>query len=184
LKLIAFARLWKMVAQEEVEIVGKLEFNADVLKIETWQTEEPFHRFSDPICISNDISDGNLVANAAQWNFRHRTAPDVLIIPPLKDTVFLRNGHIWKMQFSIQFKSNGSKAVGLTFMKNLGTRGDAQGTVPVIMFHNDDAFTEEWTLEVTLQMPGSHAMALVGWKEPVTDPTTACQLGMNWEVVS
>ena len=75
-------------------------------------------------------------------------------------------------------------SLGCTFLKNLATRGDAQGTVPTILFTHDDGFSDEWMLDVTLKAPGSHAMVIVGWPDYTGDPTIAWQLAMNWEVVS
>lgn len=180
LKLIAFARL----QQDSVVKVGALHFDDAILKVTTWLTEQPMLRTSAPACLANDATDGNLVANASQWNFQHNTAPGAGIAPPLQDTVFMRAGELWTMRFGLDCRSHAFSVIGLTFLKNMATRGDAQGTVPMILFSNGDGFSDEWQLDVTLKAPGSHALMFVGWSDHAGDPEVACQLTMNWEVVS
>lgn len=132
-----------------------------------------------PVCVANDATDGQAVADADQWNFAHLTRLiDPTRPPELSNTLFLRSGTSWVMEFAIVADAV-SDRLELSFLNNAGTRGDAQGTIPVIRFTG--AFPHEaMTLRVTLKSPGSATLGLIA-RAPGTGDCAV--LAMNWIVV-
>lgn len=103
----------------------------------------------DPVCVALETDNQLSVAEAAQWNFQHKTRNDsILLAPPLRKLIFLRAGTAWKMQIPIHLDSLTTN-IQLSFRNNAATRGDAQGTVPVIEFEGSFAAGDH-VLEVTL----------------------------------
>lgn len=72
------------------------------------------------------------VADAAQWNLAHLTALNSSTVPiPLRRTIFLRAGTTWRNRITLT-NSATIQDPQLSFLNNAATRGDMQGTVPVI----------------------------------------------------
>ena len=100
------------------------------------------------------------VADAAQWNFQHQTANLLAATaPPLQKILFLKAG--------TNFQNNIVLAMGGTFTElqlgfrdAAGTRGDAQGTYPVIDWTGSFGTTQ--TLGLTINRPGYYALGLWG----------------------
>lgn len=121
-----------------------------------------------PICTATATEQGARVADAAQWMFDHRTMytgsvshprePEVA--PPLTRVLYMRAGSEWKNAVGIRFNDELSN-VQLTFARNLMTRGDEQGTYPVLSF---GAVPSETTrnLILTFGTPGVYSLALCG----------------------
>ncbi len=114
-----------------------------------------------PVCNANGTDSGEKVADAEQWNFGHLTAitGDTLIALPMQKVIFLRGGREWNNVITIDIGGGGTyHDLQLTFRDNAGTRGDAQGTIPVIAFTGD--VSTRFALTVTLQQAGHFNMAL------------------------
>lgn len=117
------------------------------------------------------------VAEAAQWNFSHLTWDSASAVPmPLRRTVFLRAGTEWKNTLYFTFPATITEAQ-LSFLNNAATRGDAQGTIPVILFSGS------WVggsiaLDVVLLQPGSVRMGL--W---LKNGSTYYMFDMEWIIV-
>jgi len=102
-----------------------------------------------PIC--NALGTDNLenVANSDQWNFQHLTRnSDPNLAPPLAKFMFLRAGTKWRMDIDLTLGEQYDD-LQLSFINNAATRGDYQGTVPVISWPNGAAAGTS-TLKVTL----------------------------------
>jgi hypothetical protein len=99
------------------------------------------------------------VAEAAQWNFQNQSSNISTSIPiPLRQTVFLRAGNEWRMDIPLDFGASVFTDIQLSLRDNAGTKGDAQGTWPVIRWSN--AVTGIVTLSVTVVKTGSFAISL------------------------
>ncbi len=114
-----------------------------------------------PVCSANGADSGEKVADADQWNFSHQTAisGDTLVALPMQKLIFLRGGKEWKNAVTIDISGGGTfHDLQLTFRDNAGTRGDAQGTIPVIAFTGN--VTTRFYLNVTLKQTGNFKMAI------------------------
>ena len=115
-----------------------------------------------PTCHALETDNQLKVAEAQQWNFSHLTKSTLTNLPiPLDKVIFLRGGTEWEMQFLLDFGGDAVTDVYLTFRDNYGTRGDAQGTIPVITF-TGGSFTNANLVQLTLKSYGRMSMAVVG----------------------
>jgi hypothetical protein len=117
---------------------------------------------SAPLCYANGTDSAQKNEDALQWNFQHKTwyGTDPIAIP-LRELLFLRSGNEWKMKFGLSFASAWTMVM-LSFRNNAATRGDDQGTIPVIKF-GSGSFSGNYELELTLQnITGQFMMGLVG----------------------
>jgi len=97
------------------------------------------------------------VADAAQWNFSHLTwnSASTLAIP-VRKTIFLRAGVQWQNRITLA-NSATIQEPQLSFLMNAATRGDAQGTKPVIAWSG--SFTAgTFALDVVLKKQGQFRM--------------------------
>ena len=132
-----------------------------------------------PVCVANDAIDGQAVADAAQWNFSHLTRlVDAARPSELANTLFLRAGALWVMEFDI-VAANVCDRMELSYLNNTGTRGDAQGAIPVIRFTGTFPH-ETLKLRVTLKTTGNANLALIARN---TGTGNYDVLAMNWIVV-
>jgi len=111
----------------------------------------PFELTGIPQCSALGTDNLENVANAEQWNFQHLTRnvdPD--LAPVFSEFIFLRAGTKWKMSIQIDLGGNNYDDLALSFLNNAATRGDCQGTVPVISWTTGGPWTGVITVEVTL----------------------------------
>ncbi len=121
-----------------------------------------------PVCTANATEQGAMVADAAQWMFDHKTMYTSYVshprepqaAPPLTRVLTLRAGSEWKNAVGIRFNDELSN-VQLTFTRNLMTRGDEQGTYPVLSFGTVPSETTR-NLILTIATPGNYSLALCG----------------------
>ncbi len=143
----------------------------------SWATNS-FTITSAPTCTALGTDDLALVADAAQWNFQHQTANVASTNAiPLRKVIFLRAGTQWQMTIPVSLGGSTYSDIQLSFLANAATRGDAQGTVPVIQWTG--SFTGDVSLKVTLKMPGNYQIGL----RAVTGGNTS-MFEMEWIVVS
>lgn len=116
------------------------------------------------------------VADADQWNNRLTAKIDSTVAIPLRKVIFLRGGTSWKMRIPIDFGGSTYTDIQLSFRDNAATRGDAQGTWPVIQFGG--SFTGVCTLEVVIKTMGRVSIGL----RAVTGGTTS-MFEMEWMIV-
>jgi hypothetical protein len=143
----------------------------------SWATNS-FTITSAPTCAALGTDDLAIVANAAQWNFSHSTANVASTNAiPLRKVIFLRAGRQWQMTIPVSLGGSTYTDIQLSFLDNAATRGDAQGTVPVIQWTG--SFTGDVSLKVTLKEPGKYTMGL----RAVTGGNTS-MFEMEWIVVA
>ena len=80
----------------------------------------------------------------------------------MRKLIFLRGGADWKMIIPLTFDSAWTDVM-FSFRNNAATRGDAQGTVPVIRLTN--TFSGAVDFEVVLNTFGHITVALVGQQD-------------------
>lgn len=141
----------------------------------TWSAN-PFTIGGMPMCIALGSDNQQMVADADQWNFQHVTAKvDSSIAIPLRKLIFLRGGIQWSNRIPIDFGGSTYTDLQLSFRDNASTRGDAQGTWPVIKFTG--SFTGLCTLEVVLKKMVRVSIGL----RAVTGGTTS-MFEMDWAI--
>jgi hypothetical protein len=132
-----------------------------------------------PTCAALGFDSGDKVANAAQWNFQHQTANLLTTNAiPLRKILYLRAGTQWEMSIPISLGGSTYTDIQLSFLNNAGTRGDAQGTVPVIQWTG--SFTGDVVLKVVLKVPGRFTIGL----RAATGGGSTSMFDMGWVVIS
>jgi hypothetical protein len=120
---------------------------------------------SAPVCIALGTDSQQKVEDAAQWNFSHLTwKGDSTVAPPLRRTIFLRAGNEWLNRIQFTISGMTPTNVQLSFLSNAATRGDDQGTWPVIDFTGTFVGA---TLEISILGRGPVQMGML-----VTNSTT------------
>jgi hypothetical protein len=134
---------------------------------------------SAPTCVALGTDNLQKVADAGMWNFQNKTANlTATTAPPLQSVLFLRPGTDWEMDIPLDLGVTTYTELQLGFLDNAGTRGDAQGTIPVIDWTG--SFTSVKTLKVTLNMvPGTYNIGL--WAK---NGSSYSMFAMRWIVVA
>ena len=113
----------------------------------TW-TASPFTIVSNPLCVSLWTDSLHNAADATQWDFRHLTVQiDILSPVPPNKLNFLRGGTQWINKIGLNPGVATYNDLQWSFRDNGATRGDAQGTIPVISFTGGN-----WTGNVLLEV--------------------------------
>jgi len=120
----------------------------------------PFAYSGEPIVISLRSDQQGTVAEGLQWNFSHLTRnSDPNLAIPLQKVIFMKAGTDWEMHIPITLGGDSYPDIQLGFRDNAGTRGDMQGTVPVISF-TARPYTGDITLAVSLKQAGRISMVM------------------------
>ena len=122
------------------------------------------------------------VGDAQMWSQQHQVtnaATDLAV--PLRKMMFLRGGTAWKMQIPLDFGVN-LDTVQLSFLDNGGTRGDAQGTVPVIRFNPSGAQFPSGSHILTVTLKGFGSMSM-GLKSDATGSGDQGMMEMDWVLI-
>jgi hypothetical protein len=94
------------------------------------------------------------VADAQQWNFLNLTWNSASTVPiPLRKTIFLRAGTHWSNRITLANTAT-IQDPQLSFLMNAATRGDKQGTIPVISWAGGSYTAGTFALDVVLKQPG------------------------------
>jgi hypothetical protein len=129
---------------------------------ETWADSGAYVAINQKPAVTALGSDnGEKVADAAQWNFLHLTWNSDPGVPlPLQRTIFLRAGTDWNNRIYLTFGSLNINLVQLSFLNNAATRGDKQGTIPVIQFTGPTWTGSGISLDVVIRQPTIVRMGL------------------------
>ncbi len=115
-----------------------------------------------PACIALELTNAQMIADAAQWNFDHLAAnTSSNLAPPLPNRLYLRGGTQWRMDIPLNVGYIGYSELLISLLTNAATRGDCQGTVPAILF-NARTYTGQVTLRVTLKKFGNFMIGIRG----------------------
>jgi hypothetical protein len=177
--IFAFAEIRFKDANEEDVVVTGAPFRSLTYgrNSSAWQSDMALCSFPVPTCVANDSSDGVAISDADQWNFQHLTSiADPSRPPQLKNLVFVRAGLEWTTDVAFELLK-GATLLELSLLTNAGTRGDAQGTIPVIRFTHSE-FPEGTTifLRVTVIQPCSVS---VGLQSTASNGNSISMLAMN-----
>jgi hypothetical protein len=113
-----------------------------------------------PTCIALESTNQQSIADATQWMFHHETVnTNQQLAPPLSKYIFLRAGTEWQMNIPLNLGYLAYSNLQISLMENAGTRGDCQGTVPVIQF-NQRIYSGNVTLQVSLKKLGVFVMGI------------------------
>ena len=96
----------------------------------------------------------------------------------MKNILFLRSGTKYSMR--ILFSDTGGYGYtyrAITFRDNLLTRGDGQGTIPLMMFHGQGGFGQ---MDITVVGAGLYDMALVAISD---NNSVSVMFAMQWMIV-
>ena len=122
-------------------------YNSSTYASQTWAAT-PLSILSDPKISALETDNKQKVADADQWQFSHLTWNDSTnLAKPLQKVVFLRGGTDWLNTLSFDFGGTAIEEVQISFLNNASTRGDKQGTIPVIRWTDQ---TLSGTASVTL----------------------------------
>lgn len=87
----------------------------------------------EPVVAALATDSGLAINNSDQFNFGHELRnQSALLAPPLQKVIFARAGTQWENLITLAFGGVTYTDLQLSFRDNAGTRGDAQGTIPVI----------------------------------------------------
>jgi hypothetical protein len=143
-------------------IPGEFEYSSDFLTGGTAFVTSPISVADDGNIEAWEADDLQKVGDASMWSARHQMTNASNDVPPaLNKLVFVRGGMEWKNNIPIDFGVD-LDFVLLSMIENAGTRGDSQGTVPVIRFDNGGAgYTPgAHVLQLTFRHPGHYSIGL------------------------
>jgi len=113
----------------------------------------------EPVVAALATDSGLAINNANRYNFSHEQRnQSVLLAPPLQKVIFARAGTEWENLITLAFGGVTYTDLQLSFRDNAGTRGDAQGTIPVISWTG--SFTGNQQLGLVFQQPGHVSLML------------------------
>ena len=118
----------------------------------------PYTITGECIVSTNGTDQIQNVSDADQWNFRNITTNVAsTTAPPLRKVVFMKAGIGWTNSLPITTAATINE-LQLSFADNAATRGDAQGTIPVIRFLGP--VTGATNLLLVLKKPGRFTLGL------------------------
>lgn len=156
LDLIAFA-----VLDSDVGVPANSVLYSAPLSGSVW-IPSPFTITSGPLISTNAGDSGMMVQDAVDFNFSHKTANTATTIaPPINKIVFMRAGVQWRNTMLLNLGSSPTYSqLELSFLDNAATRGDAQGTIPVIRWSGGGPYSGPKTLTLILKQPGRFTLGL------------------------
>ncbi|HOJ05561.1 MAG TPA: hypothetical protein PK916_16300 [Bacteroidota bacterium] len=138
---------------------GEFDFSTDFIEPGAWSAS-PLSISNKPLVSALESDNQLKVADASQWNFLNLTWNNSASLAiPARKTVFLRGVHEWSNRLYLDFGENPVTDVQLSFLMNAATRGDKQGTVPVIRW-TGLSLTGENTLNVVLRQFGTFSVGI------------------------
>jgi hypothetical protein len=141
----------------------------------SWVTTPIAVASPSPQVAALETTNAQMTADATQWNMSHLTADLVATMPSaITKIIFLRGGNQW--QNNINLTLGGTPlTIQLGFRDALPTRGDAQGTWPVIQW---TGVSGPQILSVTLNVTGRFIMGIRAF-----DGANTSLLESEWIVV-
>ncbi len=121
------------------EVTGELAFSTSWYQPGVaWGEAYPLvHVVISPVVEALGTDEKQKVAEASQWNFTHLTWVGEVGVPwPIQRMMFLRAGREWRNRITFEVVGDSLENLELGFLYNAATRGDSQGTIPVIAFPN------------------------------------------------
>lgn len=120
-----------------------------------------------------------MVADAEMWTMQNKMVNvSTAVPPPLHKLAFVRGGIPWKNTLLLDVGA-GLDYIELSFLQNAGTRGDAQGTVPVIRFDGPIS-AATIPIEMTFKRTG---LVSLGLKTVVTSSSDEAMFELDLQIV-
>lgn len=161
--------------------IGVFEYSSDFLNPGGIWTDTPITFDTTPaICGAWETDNQQMVADALMWTQQHliiNPAPDIAL--PLRKIAYLRGGTAWLIKIPLSIGVD-LDSLQLSFLENAGTRGDSQGTIPVIRFTGPIPAGVH-ILFLTLK---SFGQASMGLKSDATTSGDQSMMEMDWIIVS
>lgn len=160
--------------------LGTFEYSSDYLTGGTALLTTPISVAGTPGGVVEAWEGDNLqkVGDATMWTQQHKMTNTSNDVPPaLHKMVFMRGGKAWKNTIPLDL-GVAVDYVLLSFLENGGTRGDAQGQVPVIRFEALPA--GQHLLTLTLRHYGEMSMGLA---TKATASGDKAMMEMDWVIV-
>lgn len=160
-------------------LVGQFERTSDFLTGGTAFVATPISLADSGNVTAWESDNLQYVGDAEMWSQKHKMVNVSNDVPPaLQKLAFLRAGHRWQNNLAIDIGVD-VDFILLSFLENAGTRGDAQGTVPVLRFDNGGSgFTSgQYPLVLTLKYGGDMSMGL---KTTATGSGDEAMMEMDW----
>ena len=125
-----------------------------------------------PVCTALHTDNMAAVEDAYQWAFSHLTwDSNPLLAPSLRTLLFMRAGEEWQMTIPLNFGTFIYPSVEISLLENAATRGDCQGTIPVIAF-NVRNYTGQIGLRLTFKnITGRFRIGIRAIGGPVYNPS-------------
>ena len=121
----------------------------------------PFSITGESLAATNGADQFQNISDADQWNFSHTTTNVAsTLTPPMRKLVFMKAGTNYINNLPITLGANNYTDLQLSFLDNAATRGDAQGTIPVIRWTG--VFTGAATLSLVLKRIGRFTLGFMG----------------------
>ena len=163
-------------------IPGSFEYSSDFLTGGTAFVTTPLTLGSTASVEAWEADNLQYVGDADMWTQQHKMV-DVSngVPPPMHKMAFLRGGHRWKNNLELEV-GLGVDFILLSFLDNGGTRGDAQGQIPVIRFDNGGSGIAAGTHLLTLTVK-RHGEMSMGLKTTAASSGDQAMMEMDWVVV-
>lgn len=115
------------------------------------------------VAITNASDEGQMNFDATSWNFQNKTVNNAATVaPPLRKVIFIRAGIQWMNTIPLGLGSSPSFVdLQLSFLENAATRGDMQGTVPVIRWASGP-YSGPSSMSLVVKGPGRFTLGLMG----------------------
>ena len=127
-----------------------------------WGTS-PIAITGDVATSSNNSTTAQSVFDATSYDFSHTSVnTSTTLAPPLRKIVFMRAGVMWTNLLPLTITGSPNVVeVQLSLLDNAATRGDAQGTYPVIRWPSPGPYVGAMNLELVFRAPGRYALGIV-----------------------
>jgi len=161
--------------QDPLDLIALATLNAGGSTVGTWTLVTNYARpagssvwIASPFTIAGEVTVATNgtdqvqnISDASQWNFDHTTSNVAsTLAPPLRKLVFMKAGTQWSNNLPLVLGAGTYTELQLSFLDNAATRGDAQGTIPVIRWAG--SFTGVVTIDLVLKKSGRFTLGLLG----------------------
>jgi hypothetical protein len=147
------------IAYAELNSVAGTYSDSSTFVNSTW-VDTPLVISSDPTVAANRTDNLQDVAEAEQWTMQHGTwNSSSALAPPLTNKTFMRAGIRWTNSIVIELGAEGVTDCQIGFLINAATRGDSQGTYPVIAWSSIN-LTDDQTFKFTFKRPGHACLGI------------------------
>ena len=127
-----------------------------------WGTT-PIAIAGDVTTLSNNATEAQTVFDATSYDFSHTSINiQSTLAPPLRKMVFMRADVLWTNRLPLSISGSPNVVeVELSLLENAATRGDAQGTYPVIRWPAPGPYVGAMDLELVFKRAGRFSLGVM-----------------------